>query len=178
MVEEWRPIAGWEGLYEASNIGRVRNARTQYVLKQHPHEWGYVRVGLYRRGSRPKEMKVHRAVALAFLPQIEGKPHVNHKNGIKTDNRVENLEWMTKRENEEHAGEMGRHHAVTNPNRGWKLTVENVADIRARFAAGERGCDIHRNYQHVNLGYLYKVCRGLKRERDAQPHSLQKEGGS
>lgn len=162
-MEEWRPVMGFEGLYEVSSIGRVRNRRG-YVLKQSVTSWGYWRVGLFRQGEGTREQRVHRLVALAFIPLIEGKTHVNHINGDKQDNRFENLEWMTKLENEAHAHAMGRNHAITNPNRGWKLTVDNVIDIRTRKAAGESGMALAREYG-VSNGYLYKVCHGTKRER-------------
>lgn len=162
MTEEWRAVVGYESYYEVSDLGRVRSLRTGKLRRATPTDWGYLHLSLSIEGN-PKHWKVHRLVAMAFIPLIDGKTHVNHKNGDKLDNRAVNLEWMTKRENEEHAGRLGRHHAATNPNRGWKLTPDNVVDIRRRFNAGERAMQIARDYPQCNPNYLWKVCVGQKR---------------
>ena len=85
------------GGYSISNLGRVRNDKTGCVLKPYNFD-GYLRVSL-----KNNTLKVHRLVAFAFLEKTSDKNIVNHKNGIKTDNRVENLEWCTELENRQHA---------------------------------------------------------------------------
>lgn len=97
MKEEWRTILGFEN-YQVSNTGMVRNAITGRMLKQRKDKYGYLVVALYKRSSN-KWIKVHRLVALAFIPNPENKPCVNHKNEIKDCNAVWNLEWMTVAEN-------------------------------------------------------------------------------
>lgn len=92
----WRPISGHEG-YEVSDAGEVRHGERILSLQTDPN--GYSRVLL----GRGFNARVHRLVAQAFIPNPDGKPEVNHKNGIKTDNRVENLEWATRNENQLHA---------------------------------------------------------------------------
>ena len=88
--------------YEVSNQGRVRNAHTGRVLRPRKHNWGYLRVALYYKGLC-KERFVHNLVATAFVEGWREGLQVNHKNGVKTDNRAENLEWVTSSENHQHA---------------------------------------------------------------------------
>lgn len=109
--EEWRDIAGYEGLYMVSNLGRVkrlafyRNGRTsklhlvkEQVLKGYIN-LGYRKVGLTDINSNYKLLAVHRLVANAFIQNTNNYPQINHINENKCDNRVENLEWVTASEN-------------------------------------------------------------------------------
>lgn len=96
--EEWLPVVGYEGLYEVSNMGRIKSlgnnkSRKEKILKQIKFKSGYLRVGLSINKTH-KLYQVHRLVANAFIPNPNNYTTVNHKNEIKTDNRVENLEWM------------------------------------------------------------------------------------
>ena len=99
MSEEWRKIKGFENYY-VSNLGRVKNSKGK-ILKSRKERKNveYIRVGLYKNGKL-KNIPVHRLVALMFIPNPKNKPVVNHKNEIKHDNRVENLEWVTLKENQ------------------------------------------------------------------------------
>ena len=95
-MEEWKDVVGYEGLYEVSNLGNVRNKQTGKVLKPIlGKRWGYYKLNLFKDGIM-KSKTIHRLVAEAWIPQVEvDKDQVNHINEIKTDNRVENLEWCT-----------------------------------------------------------------------------------
>lgn len=96
--ERWKDVPGYEGLYQISNNGRVRNAKRQRVKKLSNNGNGYKQTMLSKAGVREYPL-VHRLVASAFIPNPDNKPHINHKNGIKIDNRVSNLEWCTMSEN-------------------------------------------------------------------------------
>lgn len=97
--EQWRDIDGYEGMYQVSDLGRVRSLKfgKVRVLKGTKNSDGYLIVDLLRGGKRTrKSISVHRLVAQAFIPNYDdSKTVVNHKNEIRTDNRVDNLEWCT-----------------------------------------------------------------------------------
>lgn len=83
--------------YSISNLGNVRNDKTGRILKTYTKPSGYMQVQL---GRKTIPQYIHRLVAKAFIPNNDNKPQVNHKNGIKCDNKVENLEWVTASEND------------------------------------------------------------------------------
>ena len=99
--EQWRPVVGYEGLYEVSSYGNVRSIKRDIILK--PRDNGvYLRVNLYKNGKL-KGCSVHRLVAEAFIPNPENLETVNHIDEDKTNNHVYNLEWMTRKENVRHS---------------------------------------------------------------------------
>ena len=106
QTKEWKPVVGYEGLYEVSSDGDVRNAKTGRVLKPCIDNLGYSRVYLSKQ-SMVKYFRVHRLVAGIFLTKELDKGDVNHINGVKSDNRVCNLEWATRSENIQHAWDNG-----------------------------------------------------------------------
>lgn len=94
---EWRKTFIFPDYYSVSENGAVRSERNGKILKPATDKYGYHYYVLCVEGKR-HTIKAHRLVAMAFIPNPENKPTVNHKNGIRTDNRVVNLEWMTNKE--------------------------------------------------------------------------------
>jgi len=88
--------------YEVSSLGRVRNMKTNCVRVLGGNGHGYLKVRLRNGTPKGQLYQVHRLVALAFIPNPENKPEVGHKNTVRDDNRVENLEWVTRKENNNH----------------------------------------------------------------------------
>lgn len=96
LMEEilWKTIEGYVGLYEVSSTGLIRSEKTQKLNKPHINHKGYYKVTLSNCGTK-KNFRIHRLVAIAFIPNPENKPEVNHKDLNKLNNNVENLEWVT-----------------------------------------------------------------------------------
>lgn len=115
MTELWKSIKGYEGIYEVSNLGNVRNIKPRYkyinpngLLKPVKLNTGYLNVSLINKDKIRKEHRVHRLVAEAFIPNTDNKPQVNHIDSNRANNNVENLEWVTCKENIVHAQKQGR----------------------------------------------------------------------
>lgn len=112
-MENWLPIPGYEGLYEASNTGLVRAIGPKWKTRgfkmkdQTACPKGYLDVSLTKNGKL-KKYRSHRIIAMTFIPNPQNKPQINHKNKNKKDNRVENLEWCTNAENQTHSYMNGR----------------------------------------------------------------------
>lgn len=101
IIETWKAVKGYEGLYEVSSLGNVRNSNTSKVLRSCKHRSGYLSVMLYKDG-RPKRINIHRLVATAFLSNPNGYKLVNHIDENKGNNIAENLEWCSCEHNMRH----------------------------------------------------------------------------
>lgn len=129
-MEIWKPVENYETYYQVSSHGRVRSLnklintgikhseqrlRKGKVLKPNLKRSGYLSVDL-SKDNKVKTTLMHRIVATAFIPNYDNKPQVNHKNGNKTDNRADNLEWATRSENQTHRfqalGQIGKRKPV------------------------------------------------------------------
>ncbi len=150
---DWRPVPQ-NSKFEVNCEGRVRHAISKRERSTYNRQ-GYLLVQLESR-----KYTVHRLVACAFLAPDPSRPHVNHKDGVKTNNHARNLEWVTHAENVRHAAAMGlipvKRGEQANPA---KLTERQVVQIRALRAAGEKQDILARQFG-VSRQLISRISRG------------------
>lgn len=142
--EEWKDVEGFEGFHQVSSMGRVKSLKRlvlrrwgffketkEKIMRLSPNDSGYLSVTLWN-GKRFR-YRVNRLVATHFIPNPENNPAVNHKKGIKADNRAAELEWVTHSENTKHAYSIGLITQKGEKNNGAKLTHEQVVEIRENY---------------------------------------------
>lgn len=141
-MENWKEIIDFEGRYFISNLGRIKSNkinRKDIILKDRITSNGYNRV-ILQKDRKIIQFLVHRLVAIYFIENPKNKEQVNHINGIKTDNRVENLEWSTREENMQHSYYvLGRN---TKGIKIFRVGFENI--IYKSIADAQRNTGIHR----------------------------------
>lgn len=141
-MEIFKDIIGYEGIYQISNLGRVKSLKRfvdnhsglkkqlkEKILKNHISKTGYYVIDL-KNNSLRKTFKVHRLIAIMFISKVNGKDFVNHIDGNKLNNSIDNLEWCTISENNKHAELTGLKNDSGVNNSKSKLTKENVLFIR------------------------------------------------
>ncbi len=173
MNEVWKPISGYN--YSVSSCGKVRNDKTGQILSPWLTSHGYPCVTLWQKGKGVKR-PVHRLVAEAFIPNSDRKPCIDHINTVTSDNRVENLRWVTMKENSRNpitlsrlrrttfkkgtdnpktmTGKFGKENPVSRPivqKLGDKVVAHYECARRAMFATG------------IDCGSITKVCRGQRK---------------
>lgn len=175
MKEEWRPVPGFEGLYEVSNLGQVRNCRKQRsrslcgaTLSQHvngkPGEARYISIGLWRNNI-PTYKYLHRIVAEAFVPNPDNKRYVNHIDGDPSNNCASNLEWCTARENMQHAKALG---LLRSPDISISIQnlskVNDAAKIRLKCSNGQMYDSLSQASKSLNIS-TDRIRRAVKSKR-------------
>jgi hypothetical protein len=159
----WKPIVGYENFYEVDNVGNIRsldkltrNGNKNPVIKKgkpiraNKVKDGYLAVGVRGEFGKRITCQVHRAVAMAFIPNPLNKPTVNHKNGIKSDNRVENLEWATRSENSVHALKTG----LKIPQKGSQMSESKLVESQIVFM---RNLYLDAAVTYVELAKIFSV---------------------
>ena len=152
--EIWKDIEGYEGLYQVSNLGRVKSLekirgvqfQKEKILIPQTIKGGYLRIGLSKNGKSTKFL-IHRLVAEAFIPKHFT---VNHKDGNKTNNSLDNLEWVSQKENNIHAYQTGlKPHGTQRKDA--KLNEQQIKEIRSNYIPNDR------NYSTRSLAQKYGV---------------------
>lgn len=166
--EIWKDIVGFEGRYIVSNFGRVKSIgkKTRYaILAFVVHRQGYLRVGL-SKDNHHKSYLVHRIVAEAFLPNSDKKETVNHIDGNKANNNINNLEWCTQRENNIHAHKTGLAKITIEQIKGQcaraKLTKRQVLEIKELYNQGKTLTELAVLY-NVSKAQICRIVNGKSR---------------
>ena len=182
-AEIWKDIPGYEGLYQVSNFGRVKSLERVIKTKS---RWGFVisksvnesilsnilnnkYLNVMLSNVDKKIFRVHRLVGIAFIPNPENKPQINHKNGIKTDNRADNLEWCTSSENIKHSfdtlnrkpnktalGRFGKDNPSSKPVLQYDLEGNFIKEF-------DCACDIVR-LMGLSQSKISLVCNGIRKQ--------------
>lgn len=166
--EEYRDVVGFEEYFQISNLGNVFSKRSNRIFKQTKHKTGYCTFNT-SIGGRKHNFYVHRLVAMAFIPNPEDKPFVNHKDGCKTNNILSNLEWVTHMENVAHAWALGLAKSSSRPSTQRKLTDDQVREIRSSTKTTRELASI---YGLSNAGIWYIKRRETYKDVPDSPPSL------
>lgn len=158
MKEIWKQVSDYEGLYEISNLGRVRNKKLKILKPNYIRD--YATVILYNRERKIK--RINRLVAEAFIPNINNHKEVNHIDGIKSNNVVNNLEWTTRSLNMKHAFKIGlANQKGSNHNRA-KFSKKDIIKIKKLIKEKVKNVEIAKLFNccptlisHIKRGYSY-----------------------
>ena len=179
MEEIWKPVKGYEGLYEASNLGRIRSVdhldtfTTKHgdiitrmvkgkILKQHIDSRGYYLMVTMSKCGKPSCNLVHRVIAKTFIDNPDNLPEINHKDENKANNAISNLEWCDHVYNNNYGKKATCHHGENNPQ--CKFPIETILAIRKEYnpnEIGKRICDLSRKYG-VSQPHIRSIITGFR----------------
>lgn len=154
--EIWEDIEGYQQKYQVSNLGNIKNIKTNKILKPQKGYKGYMKVVLCTEQGY-KQVRVHRLVALYHIPNPNNYPSINHIDGNKTNNRVENLEWCTVSHNNREAYRLGLKQSRIKPKKVIKLDKNNniLKIYKSLNSVKEDG---------YNVGNVGEVCAGHRKK--------------
>ena len=146
MTENWKSIAGYEGLYQVSNLGRVKSLKygKEKILKPVNSPYGYLQVCLCKDGQKKMSL-VHRLVADAFIPNPNNLETVNHKDEVKTNNVASNLEWMSRGDNKRYSA-----------NKSAKMFDKQTGELLATFPSTHEA----ERVTGINHSSISECCNG------------------
>lgn len=151
-MEVWKDVVGYEGYYMVSNLGRIFSCRKNKVMKQSANTKGYLQCGLMQNGKQLTQ-RVHRIVAMAFLPNPYNYPQVNHKDENKTNNRADNLEWCSEDYNR-HYGE-----TVERAAKGHQKKIDQY-DLEGKYIKTWDGINIASDTLGLSRSHITDCCKG------------------
>ena len=152
-MEHWRSIAGYDGLYEVSDLGRIKSLKygKEKILKPGKNTGGYLFVILCK-DCHTKHLLVHRIVAEAFIPNTQGLETVNHKDEVKTNNTVSNLEWMSQGDNVAYSQPQWAKRSV-------QMFDKSTGELLATFPSTMEAARV----TGINQGNISKCCNGKRK---------------
>jgi hypothetical protein len=152
-IEIYKDVVGYEGIYQVSNLGNVKKIYKKYpngIILKPIYNHGYFRIGLWQNNNK-KIYYIHRLVAQSFIKNPNNYPFINHINGIKNDNNVNNLEWCTQAQNNKHAIEMGLiNHCKKIIDIKTGITYESVRDLSLKINVPRSTIQYWLTYQKNN----------------------------
>ena len=168
LNEVWEDIEGYNGKYQISNLGKVKNTETGRLMTVYINNNGYQRTSFNYKG-KIKHYYIHRLIAKAFIPNPENKPHINHINTIRDDNRIENLEWVTRKENSNNP--LTRKHlseAIKNKTKISKavLVISDTKEIIGYY----KSASILAKEKNVGRSCISKICLGKRSKKGYQQY--------
>ena len=172
--EIWKDVIGYEGLYQVSNHGRIKSLKfnKERILKPGLNNTGYFIVNLFIN-NKSKIYKIHRLIAIHFVPNPVNKPQVNHKDGNKLNNHVDNLEWCTRSENMKHAWKNGlcenvRKKAIKQGSMNGKEYLSKKVQCIETGIVYESGIQAERK-TGINNSNISKCCKGKRKSVGKHP---------
>jgi len=149
QVEKWMPVHDFENNYKISSLGKIFNIKRGRLLKPVLNKSGYYTIRLCKDGKK-KGFFFHRLLAIHFIPNPENKPFINHKNGVRGDNRLSNLEWCTQKENIHH------YHTVLKMIRGvTKTLLIKICDYAFPISPNAKSGTIDKRHRLANMVKQY-----------------------